>query len=293
VGEAAGTARSAIRRIVVATTGDETCRAALRAAHTIAERHGAHVSVVSVFQPRIPYPAPRNAETNAVICNSDRDPARRQLSAIRHQIASLGVETGTWSLTFVAGHPASKIIRIADSDRADLVVIGMGRENAAERGLGDRGSMAIAAAVRCPLLAVAPASAESVHTVLVAVGRDDTALQALRRAQLLWPAPDRLFLVYVSAPGEHDADDWLQHQRHVLESSLTAWIPAKVEAWVLRGDPIDQLLSFAQEQEVDLVVGGLHGHSFDERAVMRNTVLWLMAIGDRSVLLVPSGGTPP
>ena len=286
-------ARPPLRRIVVATTGDETCRAALVAAHAIASRHGAHVSVVSVFQPRIAYPAPQDPAANADICASDHEPARRQLAAVRRQLAALAVDTSNWSLAFVAGHPASNIVRIAASDHADLVVIGMGRENAGERGLGDRGSMATAAAVHCPLLAVAPGAAEEVRDVLVAVGRDDTALNAVRTAQLLWPAPDRLYLVYVSALDEQDANDVLQHQRRGIEEALTTWTPARVEARVMLGDPIDQLLSFTQEHEVDLVVGGLHGRSFDERAVMRNTALWLMAVGDRSVLLVPSSGAIP
>jgi len=84
-----------------------------------------------------------------------------------------------------------------------------------------------------------------------------------------------------------NADRSIQRQIAAIRNSLTKWRPARVETWLLNGDPIDQLLTFSREHLVDLVVGGMHGHSFAERAIMRNAALWLMALGDRSVLLVP------
>lgn len=279
-------AATRIRRIVVATAGDPTCQAALRAAHDIAEHHAAHVTVVSVFQPRYPYPACEDRD-HPVISPSDRDPARRQLATVRQQLAQPGLGADAWSLAFVAGQPAHNITRLAKEEHADLVVIGLGRENAAERGLGDRGSMAIAANVHGPLLAVSPGYGGETRDVMVAIGSDASAADAVRTAQLLFPAPERLYLVHVDEPTSRVPEATTKHNLDAVRGALDAWSSAKVETWITKGEAIDQLLSFAQEHEVDLVVGGLHGHTFHERAIMHNAALWLMAIGDRSVLLVP------
>ena len=280
-------AAARIRRIVAATAGDPTCQAALHAAHDIAERHGAHVSVVSVFQPRYPYPTPREDRDHPIISPSDRDPARRQLAAVRQQLALPGLGADQWSLSFVAGQPAYNITRLAREEHADLVIIGLGRENATERRLGDRGSMAIAANVHGPLLAVSPSYGQETRDVMVAVGSDTSAADAVRVAQELFPAPERLYLVHVDEPTSRVPEATTRRNLDAVRGVLTTWSTARVETWVTRGEAIDQLLSFAQEHEVDLVVGGLHGRTFHERAIMHNAALWLMAIGDRSVLLVP------
>lgn len=276
-----------IGRIVVATGGDPTCRAALRAAHDIAARHDAHVTVVSVFQPRYPYAAPRTNRDRPVISLSDRDPARHQLAAVRQQLTISGLDAEQWSLAFVAGQPAYNITRLAREEHADLVIIGLGRENPAERGMGDRGSMAIAANVHSPLLAVSPGFSGETRDVMVAAGSDTSAASAVQVAQALFPAPQRLYIVHVDEPNYRLPDATTRRNLDAVRGALTTWASAKVETWVTRGDAIDQLLSFAQEHEVDLIVGGLHGRTFHERAIMHNAALWLMAVGDRTVLLVP------
>jgi len=274
-----------LQRILVATAGASSSRGALVAASALAARHGAQIEVVSIFQPRIPYPAPRDGGFPA-IPYSDRDPARRQVTLVRQQLAALGMNADDPPFALVAGQPAHIINKLARAGRADLIVIGLGRENAAERGLGDRGSMAIAGAVDRPLLAVERNFDGNVDDVMIAVGVDETAVAAFEVAQELFPAPRRLHLVHVTEMVPN-ADRSIQRQIAAIRNSLTKWRPARVETWLLNGDPIDQLLTFSREHLVDLVVGGMHGHSFAERAIMRNAALWLMALGDRSVLLVP------
>lgn len=275
-----------LRRIVLATTGAPTCRGVLRTGHELATRHGAHVSVVSVFHPRVPYPSPVDGRLNPAIPPSDRHSAGVQLAAVRQQLASLGVPTHDWSLSIVAGHVGYRITELARSDHADLVVIGLGRSNASERGLGDRGGMLIAASVRSPLLAVAPEFDGCPRHVMVAVGRDESPVYASRFAACSLPTPERVTLVHVAEPSMY-GDGRIEQQFRRVRRALADWAGARLETRVLVGDPIEELLAFSRRHDADLLVGGLHGGSFDERAIMRNAVLWVMALGDRSVLLVP------
>lgn len=290
VGAAASDALPVLRRIVLATTGSPTCRGVLLAGHELASRHGAHVSVVSVFHPRVPYPTPVDGRLNPAIPPSDRHSASVQLAAVRQQLAGLGVPTHDWSLSFVAGHVGFRITELARSDNADLVVIGLGRPNVNERGLGDRGGMLIAASVRSSLLAVAPEFDGRPRHVAIAVGTDDSPVYASRFAAYALPMPERVTLVHVAEPASH-GNGRIERQFRTVRRALAEWAGARLETRVLVGDPIEQLLGFSRHHDVDLLVGGLHGGSFDERAIMRNAALWVMALGDRSVLLVPDPRT--
>ncbi|HEX6600252.1 MAG TPA: universal stress protein [Gemmatimonadaceae bacterium] len=285
-GLGASDAAPVLERIVLATTGAPTCRGVLLAGYELAARHGAHVSVVSVFHPRVPYPSPVDGRVNPAIPPSDRHSASVQLTAVRQQLAGLGVPTHDWSLSFVAGHVGYRITELARSDHADLVVIGLGRPNASERGLGDRGGMLIAASVRSSLLAVAPDFDGRPRHVLIAVGNDESPVYAARFAAYALPTPERVTLVHVAEPAAL-GDGRIEQQFRRVRRALAEWAGARLETQVLLGDPIEQLLAFSRQHDADLLVGGLHGGSFDERAIMRNAVLWVMALGDRSVLLVP------
>jgi nucleotide-binding universal stress UspA family protein len=146
--------------------------------------------------------------------------------------------------------------------------------------------MLIAASVRSSLLAVAPAFDGHPRHVVIAVGNDDSPVYASRFAAYALPAPQRVTLLHVAESLAH-GDGRIEQQFRTVRRAMPEWSGARLETQVLVGDPIEQLLAYSRHHDVDLLVGGLHGGSFDERAIMRNAVLWVMALGDRSVLLVP------
>jgi nucleotide-binding universal stress UspA family protein len=272
------------QRMVLATAGESSCSGALRTASTLARRHQAHVSVISVFHPRIPYPTAAAGSRHRMIPPSERSQARAQLARVREQLAAVGPTTEEWGLSFAAGNVAVNVTAAAKADHADLVIIGLGRPNPAERGLGDRGSMAISASIQAPLLAAAPDFEGTPRHILVAIGRDQSAVRAAEMTRRLFPSPDQISLVHITESA-YDESDVASRFEEVREA-LSEW-GGQVDAWTLSGNPIDALLHFVGEHRVDLVVGGLHGDSFDERAIIRNAVMWMMGVGERSVLLVP------
>lgn len=277
-----------LQRMILATGGASSCRGALRTAFTLAARHEAHVSVISVFHPRIPYPSSATGSSHWMIPPSERPQARAQLARVREQLASVGPATEKWELSFAAGNVAVNVTAAARADDADLVIIGLGRPNPAERGLGDRGSMAIGACIRSPLLAAAPDFDGTPRHILIAIGRDRSVVQAAAMTRLLFPSPDRVSLVHITEPAYDESG--IASRFEEVREVLSDW-GGRVDAWTLTGNPIDELLAFARDRGVDLVVGGLHGDSFDERAIIRNAVMWMMGVGERSVLLVPEMST--
>lgn len=279
---------SPLRCILLAAGGTPSCEGAVKTAARLAERHAARVSVVSVFHPRIPYPTPPGRHAPPSISQSDRLGADRQLTEVRRLLAAAGPVSERWSLSFVAGHIAQRVRERAAADHADLVVIGMGREHVTERRLGDRAAMAIAASVRAPLLAAAPGFAGAPQRLLLAVGGDAATLAAARTAARVLPAPERVFLVHVVPEHGHADDPAIAEQIAAVRRELAPWTTSTVIASVLVGEPIERLLDFSREHGADLIVGGLHGSTYDERAIIRNVALWLMAEGECSVLLVPT-----
>jgi nucleotide-binding universal stress UspA family protein len=146
--------------------------------------------------------------------------------------------------------------------------------------------MLIAASVRSSLLAAAPDFDGRPRHVVIGVGNDESPVYAARFAAYALPVPDRVTLVHVAEPRLH-GDGRIEQQFRMVRRALAEWAGARIETRVLVGDPIEGLLAFSRQHDADLLVGGLHGGSFDERAIMRNAALWVMALGDRSVLLVP------
>jgi nucleotide-binding universal stress UspA family protein len=279
---------SPLRRILLAAGGTASCESAVRTTAALAAMHGSRVSVVSVFHPRIPYPAVPGRHAPPSISQSDRLGADRQLAEVQRMLSAAGHASEVWSLTLVAGHIAQRVRESAAADHADLVVIGMGREHVTDRRLGDRAAMAIAASVRAPLLAAAPGFIGAPKRLLIAVGSDTATIDAARSVARMLPAPERVFLVHVVPEHAYADDPAVAEQLAAVRHELARWTTSTVIASVLVGDPIERVLAFSREHGVDLIVGGLHGNTYDERAIIRNVALWLMADGECSVLLVPS-----
>lgn len=288
------------RRIMLATTGTATSASAARTAAALAARHGATVSVVSVFRPRVGYPSVDKDGAPPPILPSDRAAADAQLDAVAGQIASLARKDGEWAVQLVVGHIGPQVARAAAAWHADLVVMGNGRPIACDRPLGDRGAVAIAACADSPLLAVSVGFDGAPHRVMFAIGRDSCSVRAVHTAVAMFPEPDAVLLAHVrlhpageGTDGDHDDEARVVAERIAeVRAALSPWHAAKVDVVMLGGDPVQTLLALARRREVDLIVGGLHGASYEERAHARNITLRLLAEAETSVLLLPVPPAP-
>ncbi len=286
-----------IRRILLASGGTPDTKDVALTAFELARRHGAAVDVVTVFQPRVAYPRLPGDHISPGITPSDRHAADAQMAAVRRQVESVGASMDDCTITQEAGHIGRSIADRAVADDAGLVVMGNGRPTAADRHLGDRSAIAIAACLDRPLLAVASHFTGRPRRVMFAVGLDSATNSAGTFATLLFPEPDVACLAHVvpgpcamgiaTADAMPDATNKEIIQLDALQQALTAWPHARVETRMLTGDPVQCLLTLARDEHVDLIVGGLHGTTYNERQLMRNTALHLLAGAECSVLLVP------
>lgn len=284
--EGESTLRPRLQRIVLATAGESNARGALRVASLLARRHAAIVSVVSVFQPPIPYPLLPGEKLRAE--SPQRFAMSMQISRVRQQLATLDESDVPWPITAEVGECARSIVHEAERRRADLILLGIGREAAGDRDLGDRALLEVALCSQHPLLAVAPAVDTLPERVLLAVGRDGELMRLARLAAAVAAEGATVHLVHVREPGDtsteiRDRDRMTAHAAAELQR-----IGMRAESHVLDGgDAARALLEYARAAEIELIVGGLHGAGLAARSVVRNAAMHLAAQAPCSVLLVP------
>jgi nucleotide-binding universal stress UspA family protein len=114
------------RKIVVAYDGSKEAESAFRHALEIAERFQAELLVVSIARP--PEPANR-VELEAVL-----DDARVHFEELFANLRAAARERGMNLRTEVdVGHPAEQIVRAAEREHADLIVMGRRGKTAIQR----------------------------------------------------------------------------------------------------------------------------------------------------------------
>jgi nucleotide-binding universal stress UspA family protein len=215
--------------------------------------------------------------------------------------------TGSLSLQVRRGDPAEAILRVAEDEAADLIVVGSrGLSTVARFFLGSVAER-VARHAPCPVLLVRPHHAE-LNRVLVGVDgsdRADRAVEWLRQFPLpvgcevqivtVLPAMEdlvrtqllpRFGLSYRSARALADRQKG-QIEKHldVLAARLTdAGEEVVVEIW--HGDPALALIQGAEEAQADLVVVGSHGHSAVERFFIGSVSEKVLRHAHCSVLIV-------
>lgn len=287
---------AAPRQLLLASAGRAVSDDATRTAAALARRLGLSVRVVSVFTPPVAYPREDSERRPPAVLPSDRTAADAQLAAVRDRLAEVA-RAASWPVELAVGDVGLRVAEAARAARADLVVIGAGRARATERALGDRAAVGIAANLTAPLLAVAPGFAGTPRTVLVAVGLDAATVRAAALAVALFPAPELVILAHVRpgpslAAGATDDPNEVAAQIAAVRRTIAPWRAIRTELVILTGDTVQRLMTLARSREADLIVGGLHGATYDERAHIRNAALRLLAESGCSVLLLPAAVAP-
>ncbi len=277
---------TAMRRILLATAGQANTAGALRIACELGTRHGAQVSVVTVYQPPVPLPLRPGEDPRVEPAHMEEIDVQR--AVVQRQIAETAGNARNWPLELRVGEHGRCILEEAARLDADLILLGIGRANAGERPLGDRALLRVAYGADRPLMAVCPALDHLPRVVVLAIGQNG---EAARLAQLVSVVADEgamVHLVHVHEPGE--PEETMRHRNAILshvESELQRRGLATTRQEIRRGDPMRRLLAYARRVGAELVAGGLHGEGFAARTVVRNIALHMAAISRCSVLLVP------
>ena len=282
--------------VMVATDGLPQSRGALATARAIADQLHTTVRVIAVH-PSIALMVPDGQlllDPN-VTASLRADLTRR----VREQCSRVAEEEGASVDEFevLNGDPARVISDVARDGHAQLIVMGLGRHELADRLFGDETALKLVRASGVPVLAVPEGSSSVPCHALVGVDFSEGSVHAAQAALRFLANGGVLELVHV-VPRERllfDAwvsqEDYLRFVRHSLtrfRARLTVPQRVRIEDVILRGDPARELLIYANRNDADLIATGSHGHGFITRLVVGSVTTKLLRTTSCAVLVIPS-----
>ena len=275
-------------KILVCSDGSTCALAAARAAVAFARRNGAEIIVLNVFH--FPYTGVGEMGVWAVAIDQvelDRC-AREEKEAVKRSICASFAELDTpHRIIQEIGHPVEAILRVAEREEADLIVVGSrGLRGVKELFLGSVSS-AVMHHARCPVLIVrgghVPTGAAAFQEIVLASDGSERAQKATQVAvDMAKKFATSLTVLNVSVdlsslmlPGEEEA---VKREEAIFNQSIPDLYASRVlglvrrkvgevakEAGVYcsyvqkRGHPYEVIVRFAEEHGSDLVVVGSRG----------------------------------
>ena len=215
---------------------------------------------------------------------------KRQIEeTISDHISKVGSPALDWESVVVTGEPADVIAREAAEREVDLIVMRTRHRPYAAALLGSTAETVSRTAL-CPVLVTpsrrgkwlgAPTGEVNLKRLLVAYDfSEDSELALAYGLSLAQEYQAELHLIHALPPGtgpEAPECDWRESpgDRRFQKAALLlqSAVPAEASLWcvvkqaVKEGKPYREILTYAEEQEIDLICMGVRGAGFDLRAL--------------------------
>jgi nucleotide-binding universal stress UspA family protein len=269
-------------------------------ARRLEERDGVRVELVSVIEPVPIY------DTGFMVALPETELFEARKATVEEEIhRQLEEVTGSrtpWPIHVEPGVPTSRIVAMAEDLGAELIVIGLGRHGSLDRLFGRETALQVIRLAHIPVLAVPADIGTLPNSALLAVDFSTFSVRAAEAATAVLKSPATLHMVHAISGLEFvpTADgDW--HPEHIrqLENRLRDFcedldLP---EGWtrmtqVLEGEPSHEILAYAEEKDVDMIVAGSHGHSFVGRLLMGSVSTRLVRGTKGPILIIPPSDVP-
>ena len=275
-------------KILVCSDGSDCALAAARAAAAIARRNGAELIVLNVFH----FPDAGFAEMGAWAIAIDQVEldrcAREEKKAVKRSICALFAELDTPNrMIQETGHPVEVILRVAEREEVDLIVVGSrGLRGVKELFLGSVSSGVMHHA-HCPVLIVrrghVPTDATAFEKIVLASDGSERAQKAAQVAvdmaqqfatsltvlnvsvdlySLMLPEEEEALTKEDTLTGDMSPDHYASRVLELVRKNVGG---VAKEAGVYcsyvqkSGHPYDAILRFAEEHDPDLIVVGSRG----------------------------------
>jgi nucleotide-binding universal stress UspA family protein len=294
-------------RILLALDGSAGADVARALVRSVAWPAGSQFHALRVIEPVIdPFAIPGVVADEALEASIELDAAR---SALADEVASLATDRLAVMAEVAIGRPATVILRAAQTEGADLIVMGSrGRGPIRAMVLGSV-SAEVATHAGCPVLVARQPTARQAIIALDGTPVGDrildtvATLPVLEGASLhvLCVAPSPLPGPGVLLSGSYGVpltwyEDSVEAARRSLEQVATdgarRLAAAGVEAdWaVLEGDPAAVIIDEAARREADLIVVGTHSRSGLTRLLLGSVARNVLLHADASVLVLHDVG---
>lgn len=282
----------ALGPLLVATDATTASDSAMRLAHTIAQRDGRKVLVLSVQTPA-PLTTP---EMQMAVPASMEEERREALRAhVRDQMYRTGVGEN-WPLTVITGDPSATIVKVAKVNGASLVIMGLGEHGVIDRLLGTETVIRVLRLGIVPVLAVAPGFESLPRRVLATTDFTPSSIRAASLAADIMSPTGTLTLAHVLSE-DTDPANWqattagfngpLGRAFDLAIARIGLGNPQSIERCVLAGDPVKALTRLINATRPDLIVVGSHGHGFLTRLRLGSVSQKLVRTAKCSIVVAP------
>ena len=281
-----------MKKILLGLHGGPTADGAVHIARQLASRTGASIEAVAVLQPPTvmdygygPVYVP-DPNTEAELEEQLRIDAMKQLA--RCDLA------GT-KLTVLEGQRSASILDAATACAGDLIIVGIGPHEFADRALGGETALHLAQRASTPVLAV-PADMRTLpRHVLASVDFSPSSLAAARLAASLLTTGGTLELAHVTAAMQIGAVALgpvpkVEVEYRLQEFAGKVTVPAGVRLLtrVFGGEPARTLLEVAKQTKADAIALGSHGYNFWQRVLLGSVSSKVLRLAECAVLIYPS-----
>ena len=289
---------SRVPRILVATDGSETSRAAYTAAELIAVSHQARVHVLSVLE-LFPAIAPPSG-TPIVASGIDRFREDALRTDMAEQLLYRG-RLAKWTTEIRFGKPPAVIAQVANERNADLIIIGASRHGIVDRLLGEETATHLAKLVTRPLLVAAPSMSRLPKRVIVALDLAPANRPALVRALEILGSPEGITCLHVEPRSEALGVDWAEldgeYRAEVerafgkVNAALTFLPRVQSELVIMHGEVAREINEFADSVKAEMIVLGVKRRGPLSVARGGGIAMRVMRAARCSVLLVSNPGS--
>ncbi|WP_459192793.1 universal stress protein [Halosimplex sp. J119] len=222
-----------------------------------------------------------------------RETAQSALDAATAACSDAGIAT---TETIAVGHPADEIAAYASANEVDLAVIGAHARGRLARFLRRSVARQVAQQSSVPVLIVradGPGADGGIRRILLASDGSESAERARDYAFDLAAAHDAtvhgLYVIDSRFGSGGALHGFLERQGETIGDALRARGAQEgvdVAPATREGEPEQEILEFADEQDVDLIVVGTHGRTGIDRFVMGSVATAVVRGASRPVLTV-------
>ena len=280
------------RRILVASDASSASDAAIAAARILAARSGASVEMTAVYSPRVPLPASPERRGFEQCEAPERSDAAALLRAVRAQRRRYLPQLRDWPLRLEVGDPGSVIVRLVGRASSDIVVLGIGELDPADRRYAGHTASCVARYLETPLFAAAP-GCEAPERCVVALSDGRVHAPTLRTAVACLPPGAHLWIAApkslpVPAPNGIGAQSAHELVAGACGPELATQVAAlEVERVEVEGDMLSAVLRLVDEVHAQLIAVPNRGDPGPVRTFLANLAEPLLLAARCSVLVVP------
>lgn len=283
-----------IQRVVIAVDFSEGSSLALQRGAELAKHGQSSLTLVHV----------REGGSDAGMKLSDDDLkvllSKRADDALRAE----GIEPSTIALSYVvcSGKPVVELLRVADEQNADLVIVGYKGQTPSKRTLLGSVAASIVRHAKRPVLIARERKIQTPVRIMATVDLGDAAAEVIATAnawtQMLagelwvmntWETSGQVeysatgTVVSVRKPAQSVLDDTKAKLAGIVDATVGAGAGAQLV--VKSGVAAYEVIQAAEENGIDLVVMGSHGRKGVMQVLLGNTAERVMSQTDASVLV--------